>query len=335
MTIALVTGITGQDGHHLARLLLEKQYTVYGMVNRQREELANDLGREFPNLIQVRGDLADAASLRNIILETNPDEIYNLGGISFVGMSFQQPELTANITGLGVLRILEAVRNGNSGKQVKIFQASSSEMYGKVKQIPQNENTPFHPRSPYGVSKAFAHFACVNYREAYGMHVSCGIMFNHEGERRGTEFVTRKITKALARIKLGLQDELLLGNLDAKRDWGYAGDYVQAMWLMLQQAEPDDYVVATGKTHSIREFLSLAAEILEISNLDSKVRIDPTLYRPAEVDLLIGDATKAAKQLGWSPKVDFHELVKKMALNDLAKEAEISGQPVPNLKNKQ
>jgi GDPmannose 4,6-dehydratase len=319
------------DGHHLAKLLLEKKYTVYGMVNRQREELADDLGREFPQLIQVRGDLADAASLRNIIQATNPDEIYNLGGISFVGMSFQQPELTANITGLGVLRILEAVRNGSTGKQVRIFQASSSEMYGKVKQIPQNENTPFHPRSPYGASKAFAHFACVNYREAYGMHVSCGIMFNHEGERRGTEFVTRKITKALARVKLGLQNELLLGNLDAKRDWGYAGDYVQAMWLMLQQAQPDDYVIATGKTHSIREFLNLAAEILEISNLDSKVRIDPTLYRPAEVDLLIGDASKAAKQLGWYPQVGFYELVKKMVLNDLAREAEISGKPVPKL----
>ena len=331
MTIALVTGITGQDGHHLAKLLLEKNYTVYGMVNRQREELAHDLGQEFPQLIQVRGDLADAASLRNIILETNPDEIYSLGAISFVGMSFQQPELTANITGLGVLRILEAVRNANTGKQIRIFQASSSEMYGKVKQIPQNENTPFHPRSPYGAAKAFAHYACVNYREAYGMHVSCGIMFNHEGERRGTEFVTRKITKALARIKLGLQNELLLGNLEAKRDWGYAGDYVQAMWLMLQQAEPDDYVIATGEAHSIREFLDLAAEILEISNLDLLVKKDPKLYRPAEVDLLIGDASKIERQLGWSPKVGFRELVTKMVLNDLAQEAKSSGLAIPRL----
>ena len=333
MPIALITGITGQDGRHMAEFLLSKNYTVYGIVNRQREDLAIGLKKEFPDLIQVKGDLADSVSLRNIIAETLPDEVYNFGAISFVGLSFQQPELTANITGLGVLRLIEAIRLSGMENRTRIYQASSSEMFGKVEEIPQTEKTRFHPRSPYGVAKVFAHNACVNYREAYGMYISCGILFNHEGERRGTEFVTRKITKGLARIKLGLQAEIMLGNLDAKRDWGYAGDYVEAIWMMLQQPEPDDYVIATGVTHSVREFLQCAIDILKIEEeFDSIIHLDPKFNRPSEVDLLIGDASKAKKILGWEPKVGFEELVKKMVMHDLKEEALLAGLSVPLLK---
>lgn len=323
MKTALITGITGQDGRHLAKLLLAKGYQVYGMVNRQRDDLANLLDAELPQVNQVRGDLADSASLNHVIYETSPDEIYNLGAISFVGMSFKQPELTCNITGLGVIRLLEAVRTSGNPTYTKIYQASSSEMFGKVREIPQSELTPFYPRSPYGVAKVMAHQACVNYREAYGMHISCGILFNHEGEKRGYEFVTRKITQAVAQIALGSANEIRLGNLDAKRDWGYAGDYVEAMWMMVQKPEPGDYVIATGETHSVREFLEEAFKCVGITRgIEKYVKVDEKLFRPSEVDLLVGDASKARNVLGWAPKVDFGELVKIMVANDLKLETQ-------------
>ena len=322
MKTALITGIAGQDGRHLADLLLGKGYTVYGMVNGQRSDGAQLVAAELPKVIQVRGDLADSSSLTRVIEETQPDEIYNLGAISFVGLSFTQPELTANITGLGVLRLLEAVRACKLQDKVRFYQASSSEMFGKVQTVPQTEKTVFYPRSPYGVAKVFAHHACVNYREAYGMHVSCGILFNHEGEKRGLEFVTRKITNSVARIKLGLQNELRLGDLSPQRDWGYAGDYVEAMWLMLQQEKPDDYVIATGKTHSVKEFVDLAFKAADMEGqADQFVKRDVRFMRPSEVDLLIGDASKAKNVLGWQPRISFEELVALMVANDLKLEA--------------
>jgi GDPmannose 4,6-dehydratase len=318
---ALITGVTGQDGQHLVPLLLEKGYEVFGMVNGQRMHFGAQLRDKFPDLIQLKGDLADSSSLSRVLEQVQPDEIYNLGALSFVGLSFSQPELTSNITGLGVLRLLEACRNTGLGKSVRFYQASSSEMFGKVSDVPQTELTSFHPRSPYGVAKVFAHHACVNYREAYGMHISCGILFNHEGENRGEEFVTRKITKGLARIALGLEESISLGNLDAKRDWGYAGDYVEAMWLMLQQRQSSDYVIATGETHSVEEFLIECAKHVNLQDqLERIVRIDPKFIRPSEVDLLIGDATKARNELGWTPKVKFNELVAKMMEADLTLE---------------
>jgi GDPmannose 4,6-dehydratase len=267
----------------------------------------------------VPGDLADLPSLVKALETSQPDEVYNLGAISFVAMSFNQAELTANITGLGVLRLLEAIRmvGGTSNNKIRFYQASSSEMFGKVRETPQNEMTPFHPRSPYGCAKVFGHDITVNYRESYDLFACSGILFNHEGPRRGLEFVTRKITNAVARIKLGLQDSVTLGNLDAKRDWGYAGDYVKAMWLMLQQDQPDDYVVATGETHSIEELLALAFAEVGIDDWHPYVKQDPKYFRPAEVDLLIGDSTKARNKLGWKPEVDFPGLVKLMVENDL------------------
>ena len=334
MKTALITGASGQDGRHLAELLISKDYRVYGMVNGQREESSSQLRKELPDLIQIRGDLADASSLIKVLSDTNPNEIYNLGAISFVGLSFTQPELTANITGLGVLRLLEAVRTSGMSDKTKIYQASSSEMFGKVTEIPQNENTRFHPRSPYGVAKVFAHNACINYREAYGMFISCGILFNHEGEKRGLEFVTRKITKGVARIALGLQSEIRLGNLEAKRDWGYAGDYVEAMWRMLQHDVADDFVIATGETHSVKEFLELAFNLVGIGKDYVKhVVIDEKFFRPSEVDLLIGDATKAKNILGWTPKTTFEEIVKKMIHNDLLIEANQNNLPIPMISN--
>jgi len=315
---ALITGVTGQDGRHLGKLLLSKGYQVFGMVNRQRDDLANLLESELPEVIQVRGDLADSASLNHVISETNADEIYNLGAISFVGMSFKQPELTCNITGLGVIRLLEAVRTSGKPEGTRIYQASSSEMFGKVQQVPQSEVTQFYPRSPYGVAKVMAHQACVNYREAYGMHISCGILFNHEGEKRGYEFVTRKITQAVAQIALGMTNEIRLGNLDAKRDWGYAGDYVEAMWKIVQQEIPSDFVIATGETHSVREFLEEAFKCVGIENgIEKYVKRDEKFVRPSEVDLLVGDSTKAREVLGWVPRVSFRELVQIMIENDL------------------
>jgi GDPmannose 4,6-dehydratase len=323
MSRALITGVTGQDGKHLSELLLSKGYTVFGMVNGQRNNESTELSNEFPEVIQVRGDLTDSSSLVRVLEETRPDEIYNLGAISFVGMSFQQPELTANITGLGVLRLLEAIRATKMTDTVKVYQASSSEMFGKVRAVPQNEETPFYPRSPYGVAKVFAHQACVNYREAYGMHISCGILFNHEGERRGLEFVTRKITNGVARIKLGLQGDITLGDLTPKRDWGYAGDYVVAMWKMLQQESPDDYVIATGETHSVREFIEVALRAANLSGqVEDYVKQDSKFFRPSEVDLLVGDASKALAGLDWKPKVTFAELVHRMVANDLKLESQ-------------
>lgn len=322
MAKALVTGITGQDGHHLTKLLISKGYEVYGLLNGQRNSRVNEFKLRFPGVSLIGGDLSDSSSLHTAIGKIEPDEIYNLGAISFVGLSFEQPELTSNITGLGALRLLEAVRKCGLESSTRIYQASSSEMFGKVRETPQTEMTPFHPRSPYGVAKTFAHYMCQNYREAYGMHVSSGILFNHEGEYRGHEFVTRKITSNLAKIKLGKISKFSLGDIEPKRDWGYAGDYVNAMWLMLQQDKPGDYVIATGETHSVREFLELAIKEAGLTGtIADYVDFDQNLIRPSEVDLLIGDATKAKEKLGWEPRVKFGELVKIMMSNDLAIES--------------
>jgi GDPmannose 4,6-dehydratase len=319
---ALITGITGQDGHHLTKLLLSKGYSVHGIVNGQRNSREESFSGLFPEAKLYRGDLTDFASLLQIVDDVQPDEIYNLGAISFVGMSFKQPELTANITGLGALRLLEAVRKSGGEKSTRFYQASSSEMFGKVRETPQTEVTPFYPRSPYGVAKTFAHYTCVNYREAYGMHISSGILFNHEGEYRGHEFVTRKITSNIARIKLGKQSTFSLGNLSPRRDWGYAGDYVEAMWAMVQQDEPEDFVIATGETRSVREFVEAALEYSELDvDVERYVHFDKDMHRPAEVDLLVGDASKAKAKLGWVPKTSFKELVGLMMQNDLRLEA--------------
>jgi len=315
---ALITGITGQDGFHLTELLQSKGYKIYGLLNGQRNSRVVEFSSKFPDVELLPGDLTDFSSLMRAIDLAKPNELYNLGAISFVGLSFKQPELTANVTGLGPLRLLEAIRTLGAEKEIKFYQASSSEMFGKVLQIPQNELTGFYPRSPYGVAKVYAHQICVNYRESYQMHVSCGISFNHEGEYRGEEFVTRKITKSISQIKKGKLDKIRLGTLEPKRDWGYAGDYVEAMWLMLQQENPGDYVIATGETHSVREFLSIALDSAGIKGeTEDFVIIDESFKRPAEVDLLVGDASKASEVLGWKPKVTFSELVQKMVDHDL------------------
>ena len=315
---ALITGITGQDGHHLTKLLLSKNYKVFGLINAQREQSSLIFSNEFPDVTLIKGDLTDLTSLMRALEISKPNEIYNLGAISFVGVSFTQPEKTANVTGLGTLRLLDAIRHVGLEKQTRMYQASSSEMFGKVRETPQTENTPFHPRSPYGVAKTFAHYSCVNYREAYEMFVSCGILFNHEGEQRGHEFVTRKITSTVARIKLGLDKELRLGTLEPKRDWGYAGDYVNAMHLMLQHNKPDDFVIATGETYSVRDFVEEAFKVVGIDEGISKyVKIDESFARPSEVDLLVGDATKAQRILNWKPTIKFKELVELMIENDL------------------
>ena len=319
MPRAFITGMTGQDGQHLAEFLHGKGYEVFGLIKGQNNPRALQIRDEFPYVELVPGDLADLTSLVNALEYVQPDEVYNLGAISFVAISFGQAELTSNITGLGVLRMLEAIRmvGGTQNNKIRFYQASSSEMFGKVREVPQTELTPFHPRSPYGCAKVFGHDITVNYRESYGIYACSGILFNHEGPRRGLEFVTRKISNTAARIKLGVEKELVMGNLDAKRDWGYAGDYVRAMWMMLQQPEPDDYVVATGETHSIEEFLTLAFEEVGLDDWHNYVRQDPRFFRPAEVDLLIGDPTKTRDKLGWIPEVDFPALVKMMVKNDL------------------
>ena len=319
MARALITGITGQDGRHLAEFLHAKGYEVFGLVKGQNNPKAESIRDEFPFVQLVPGDLADFSSLVSALEMSQPDEVYNLGAISFVAMSFNQAELTANITGLGVLRMLEAIRlvGGARKNPIRFYQASSSEMFGKVRETPQTEVTPFHPRSPYGVAKVFAHDITINYRESYDMFACSGILFNHEGPRRGLEFVTRKITNSVARIKLGLQSELVLGNLEAKRDWGYAGDYVEAMWLMLQQPKADDFVVATGVTHSIEQLLEVAFSAAGLKDWRQYVRQDQRFFRPAEVDLLIGDATKAKTKLGWQPKVGFNELIEMMVRHDI------------------
>ena len=322
MPRAFITGITGQDGQHLAEFLHGKGYEVFGMVKGQNNPRMVQMRDEFPFVEPVPGDLADLPSLVKALEYTQPDEVYNLGAISFVALSFNQAELTANITGLGVLRMLEAIRmvGGAQNNSIRFYQASSSEMFGKVRETPQTERTPFHPRSPYGCAKVFGHDIVVNYRESYDMFACSGILFNHEGPRRGLEFVTRKVTNSVARIKLGLQQEIVMGDLDPRRDWGYAGDYVRAMWAMLQQDAPDDYVVATGKTHSIRDLLDRAFAEIGVDDWTPYVRQDPKFFRPAEVDLLIGDPTKAREKLGWVPEVQFPELVKMMVANDLAVE---------------
>jgi GDPmannose 4,6-dehydratase len=319
---ALISGITGQDGSFLTELLLEKGYDVYGIIRRSSsfntdriDHLYQDPHETGARLRLLYGDLNDSSSLNTILRQVQPEEIYNLGAQSHVRVSFDIPEYTGEVTGLGTVRFLEAIRG--IGIKPKFYQASSSELYGKVVETPQTETTPFHPRSPYGCAKAYAFHITVNYRESYGMFACNGILFNHESERRGETFVSRKITRAATRIKLGLQAKLYLGNLDARRDWGYARDYVEAMWLMMQAAEPDDYVVATGETHSIRDFLDQTFAYLDL-DWKEYVEIDPRYFRPAEVDLLLGDSSKARKRLGWEPKVDFNQLVKLMVDHDLA-----------------
>jgi GDPmannose 4,6-dehydratase len=317
---ALITGITGQDGSYLAELLLEKGYEVHGLVRRSSSFNTWRIDHVRSRLALHYGDLVDQNSLVRTLETIEPDEIYNLGAQSHVKVSFEMPEYTADVTALGVLRLLDAVRE--LGAHTRVYQAGSSEMFGLVQETPQSERTPFHPRSPYAVAKAYGHWTAVNYREGYGMHVSNGILFNHESPRRGENFVTRKITMGLAAIRQGRARELRLGNLDARRDWGYARDYVEAMWLMLQQELPDDYVVATGETHSVREFLE---EAFAYAGLDWRefVTVDPKYFRPAEVDVLLGDASKARRVLGWSPRVTFKGLVRLMV------DADLSGGPPP------
>ena len=312
----MITGITGQDGSYLAEFLLEKGYTVCGMVRRASKENFERIEHIRSRLDLRQADLLDQLSLIQLIEDTRPHEVYNLAAQSFVPTSWTQPVLTGEFTALGVTRILDAIRLVD--RTVRFYQASSSEMFGKVRETPQTESTPFHPRSPYGVAKVYGHAITVNYRESYNLFASCGILFNHESPRRGLEFITRKVTDGVARIKRGLQSELRLGNLEARRDWGYAGDYVQAMWLMLQQEQPDDYVVATGETHSVQELVELA---FGYAGLDWRrhVVIDASLRRPAEVDFLLGDAAKARQKLGWAPKLGFTELIRLMVDADLAR----------------
>jgi len=319
MPRALITGITGQDGLYLAELLASEGYEVFGLVRGQSNPKVHTVERLIPSIQLLDGDLTDLPSLIGAMEVAQPDEVYNLGAISFVGMSWKQAELTGEITGMGVLRMLEAIRihTQNDMSKVRFYQASSSEMFGKVRESPQRETTPFHPRSPYGVAKTFGHYMTVNYRESYGAYACSGILFNHESERRGYEFVTRKITRGVARITLGLQDKISLGNLDARRDWGFAGDYVQAMHAMLQQDEPDDYVVATGKTHSIRDLLDTAFRRVGVEDWSQYVAQDPRFFRPAEVDQLIGDASKAREKLGWKPSMTFGGLIERMVDADL------------------
>lgn len=323
-TKALVTGVTGQDGSHLCELLLGKGYEVHGLVRRASlfntdriDHLYRDRHDPDARLFLHYGDLTDGAGLRQVLEEVQPDEVYNLGAQSHVRVSFDQPIYTANVVALGTLRLLEAVRDfrERTKHEIRFYQAGSSEMFGAAP-APQSEGTPFQPRSPYAVSKVAAHYYGINYRESYGLFRCNGILFNHESPRRGETFLTRKVTRALTRIKLGLQEKLYLGNLEAKRDWGFAGDYVEAMWLMLQQDEPDDYVVATGESYSVREFLAVAAGVLEL-DWEPLVEIDPRYYRPAEVDVLQGDASKAREKLGWTPKVGFRKLVERMVEHDL------------------
>ncbi len=313
---ALITGITGQDGSYLADFLLSKGYDVYGMVRRSSTETFERIAHIKDRLILKQADLLDQLSLIKLLEDVQPDEIYNLAAMSFVPASWNQPVLTGEFTGIGVTRVLEAIRQICPG--TKFYQASSSEMFGKVREIPQNELTPFHPRSPYGASKAYGHYITINYRESYNLFNVSGILFNHESPRRGKEFVTRKITDGVARIKLGLAEKLRMGNLDAKRDWGFAGDYVKAMWMMLQQEKADDYIIATGIAHSVMEFIELAFAHVDLDWKKYVVQ-DPEFMRPAEVDHLLGDSSKARKVLGWEPEVQFEELVNMMVDADLAK----------------
>lgn len=319
---ALITGVTGQDGSYLAELLIAKGYEVHGLRRRSStfgtERIEHLIFGDRPGLHLHYGDLSDGNGLMRLLREIRPQEVYNLAAQSHVRVSFDQPAYTADVTAVGTLRLLEAIRDVQDefGEQIRFYQASSSEMFGKVVETPQKETTPFYPRSPYGVAKVYSHWITVNYRESYGMHASCGILFNHESPRRGETFVTRKITRAAARIKMGLQKKLFLGNLDAQRDWGFAGDYVEAMWLMLQQPEPDDYVVATNELYSVRDFCTKSFSRLGLDYHDH-VEVDPRYYRPAEVDLLLGDSTKALTKLGWKPRTSFDQLVDMMVEGDL------------------
>ncbi len=317
----MITGITGQDGYYLSKLLISKGYHVTGLIRGQNNPKAESLKKELPELALISGDMLDVSSLVRILQKVEPDEIYNLAAISFVAYSWDQALLTSQVTGMGVANLLEAIRIwvNNDFTRTKFYQASSSEMFGKVQEVPQKESTQLWPRSPYGAAKAFGHFMTINYRESYGLHASSGILFNHESPRRGDEFVTRKISKAVARIATGQQKTLTLGNLEAKRDWGFAGDYVDAMHKMLQTNSGDDYVIATGKTHSIREFLDEAFRIIEIEDWSKYVITSQEFFRPSEVDLLIGDSSKASSELKWSPQTTFHELVKMMVSSDLEK----------------
>jgi GDPmannose 4,6-dehydratase len=311
---ALITGITGQDGSHLADFLLEKGYEVFGMVRRSSTENFERIGHLTDRISLIQADLLDQSSLVSALEDSEPTEVYNLGAQSFVPTSWKQPVLTAEFTAVGVTRLLEAIRRVDPA--IRFYQASSSEMFGKVREMPQTETTPFYPRSPYGVAKVYGHFITVNYRESYGLFAVSGILFNHEGPRRGLEFVTRKISDGVARIKLGLADELRLGNLDAKRDWGYAADYVEAMWMMLQADEAEDFVIATGEEHSVRDFAEIAFEHAGLE-METYVVVDPEFLRPAEVDHLVGDASKARAKLGWEPRVTFRELVELMVDADV------------------
>jgi len=319
---ALITGITGQDGLYLAELLESKGYTVFGLIRGQNNPKAALVQTTAPNVRLLAGDLADIPSLLRALEASTPDEVYNLGAISYVAYSWDQALLTSDVTGRGVLNLLEAIRlyEQITGSTTKFYQASSSEMFGKVQSVPQTEETLLWPRSPYGVAKVFGHYTTINYRESYDMYACSGILFNHESPRRGPEFVTRKVSRAVARIKLGLQDELVMGTLDARRDWGFAGDYVEAMWLMLQQEQADDYVISTGVTHSIRDLLDTAFAVADLPDWERYVRQDPAFMRPAEVDLLLGDASKARDKLGWTPTVSFPELVQMMVESDLAEQ---------------
>jgi len=326
MPRALITGVTGQDGLYLSELLLSKGYEVFGLIRGQNNPKYELVEKTVPGVKLLTGDLTDFSSLIRALEVSQPDEVYNLGAISFVAYSWENASLTSDVTGKGVLNMLEAVRlyAGNDIKKVRFYQASSSEMFGKVQQVPQREETLLWPRSPYGVAKVFGHYMTINYRESYGMHASSGILFNHESPRRGPEFVTRKVTQAVARISLGLQESISMGNLDSQRDWGFAGDYVEAMWLMLQQDEADDYVISTNETHSIRELLDVAFNEVGITDWEPLVKLDPRFIRPAEVDLLIGDSTKARTTLNWEPKVSFPELVKMMVASDLAEQKHLA-----------
>lgn len=312
--VALITGVTGQDGSYLAEFLLQQGYEVLGMVRRTSTVNFSRIAHIQDDITLVSGDMLDEPSLISILQEHRPSEVYNLAAQSFVQTSWKQPVFTGGVTALGVTRILDAIRMVDP--TIRFYQASSSEMFGKVREVPQNENTPFYPRSPYGVAKVYGHWITINYRESYGLHATSGILFNHESPRRGLEFVTRKVTNGVARIKLGLDDQLALGNLESRRDWGYAGDYVKAMWLMLQQEQPDDYVVATGETHSVRELCQVAFDHVGL-DWEKYVVQDERFMRPAEVDLLVGDASKAGRVLGWEPAVNFQELVEMMVDADL------------------
>jgi|HubBroStandDraft_3_1064219.scaffolds.fasta_scaffold63932_1 GDPmannose 4,6-dehydratase len=335
MPRALITGITGQDGLYLGEFLAAKGYEVFGMVRGQSNPKIPTVEKYIPSIQLLEGDLRDLSSLISVIETAQPDEIYNLGAISFVGLSFKQPELTGDITGMGVLRMLEAVRIQTQGSMngVRFYQASSSEMFGAAPEVPQRETTQFHPRSPYGVGKVFGHYVTQNYRESYDAWACSGILFNHESPRRGYEFVTRKVTRAVARIALGLQKVLAVGNMDVSRDWGFAGDYVQAMWLMLQQSQPDDYVIATGVSHSIRDLLQAAFHHVGIDDWTPFVVQDERFFRPADVAVLVGDSSKAQAKLGWQPTVGFQQLIEMMVDADLENEkrnpgpAEYAGVP--------